>query len=212
MFKYNINCLVLLVSATTRLRFRGVTYCVRLQTQFRLLSSIKNSLMAEDRTPACCLRPVRQKTIEGSVIQSDFVNVPKKFDSHIFISRSKACYLGRKPSTSKVAGDFKACVPEAWQSVSALHAILRWKDGKVTIEDRSSNGSWVGRAGKGAGESEEDFKRLDKNKAEEVAMDSYVMLAQWPSGRKAEDVLMCDQMLSCVSTGSERPICSRSYL
>jgi hypothetical protein len=141
------------------------------------------------------LKPFRQKTIEGHINQPDFVDIPKEFENHIFISKTKACFLGRKPSASKVMGGFKAVPPEAWQSVSALHAILRWKDGTVTIEDRSSNGTWVGKPGKGSGQGEEDYRRLAKNIEEEVAMDSYIMLAQWPNNRKAEDVLMCVLML-----------------
>ena len=112
---------------------------------------------SSDRSPACALKPIRTKTVEGIVNQQDFVNIPKEFESHIFISSTKACYLGRKPSTSKVQDEFKACLPEAWQSVSALHAILKYKNGKVTIEDRSSNGTWVGKPGRGAGDSEDDF-------------------------------------------------------
>ena len=148
----------------------------------------------DDRRPACVLRPVRKKTEEGTVQQTDFINIPKQFDSYIFISKSKACYLGRKPSTSKVTDQHwtRACVPEAWQSVSALHAILKWKDGKLFIEDRSSNGTWVGKVGKDSGEGEDDYRRLLKGKEEGVPLGSYIMLAQWPVGRRAEDVLMCD--------------------
>lgn len=151
--------------------------------------------VGDDRQPACVLKPVRVKTKDGTINQTDFVNVPKQLENHIFISKTKACFIGRRPSSTKVQSDFKVCLPEAWQSVSALHAIVRWKDGKVTVEDRSSNGTWVGKPGKGIGKSEEDYTRLEKDRQEEVAMNSFIMLAQWPSGRKAEDVLMCDLLL-----------------
>ena len=55
-----------------------------------------------DRPPACVLKPQRHKTKVGTVTQSDFVGVPKTLESHIFISSTKACYLGRKPNSGKV--------------------------------------------------------------------------------------------------------------
>lgn len=146
------------------------------------------------RSLACVLKLQRKKTSNVARVTQTHMNKPNGFENYILINSTKACVLGRKPPKYRVKDDFKACFPGGpeWQHVSATHCILKFKDEKLTIEDRSSNGTWIGKPGRGAGDSEDDFRRLTKGQAEKVAMNSYIMLAGWPDWKNADDVIMCD--------------------
>jgi hypothetical protein len=139
--------------------------------------------IGERLQPKCMLRPTRERSKSLSLVQEHCHGIPDNLRNCIFICERKTL-LGRRPAPE--AGAFQCVMPESCQGVSGDHAAMFWADGRLIVVDKSSNGTFFG----SSDQSMASFSRLPRNEEGSVQVGSFVMLAQWPEFRRAEDVVL----------------------